>query len=594
VPPSAQARIDVLDFKNTEIKDVVRSLAAKYGLNVFVDDAVTRRITLRLTDIPVHDALAFIAEQNSLELTLDNSIYKLSIPEIPKPKREPVRVQYQNGLLSIDVKEEEIDRTVRAVAEASRKNIVLNRGADGYISGLLQDAPFDQGFATLMKSNGFIVRRNRDIYTIDREGLELAASGKKPGRSFFLDVKDSLLTIEADGVELDRLVREAAGQLNVNMILLSNLAGTVSLRCNGIKFEDLLNHLFKATDYTYRNESGVYLIGGRNVKGIYSTKLVPLKFIKAEGILEKLPDDIKNSGKFNVINEHNAIMAVANQNVIREFENYVAQIDYPVPQILIEALVVDYSVSDESNIGITAGLKSPGDSTTQVDSGLLFPGADVTISSENLNKSLQFYAPKFGVKNIGKLPDNFYMTVHALEKKGKANVRSQPQIATLNGNTAKLSIGTTQYYQLESYAPIVGGNYVYRETTQRFEKIEAEISLEITPWVSASGEITTIIKPNFSTPREQFDPKVPPAIDYRRLESTVRLRDGETIVLGGLISTTETQNVQKLPVLGSIPVLGYLFQNRTKSQRKDQLMIYITPHLMYANEGAVSQPIIGP
>jgi type IV pilus assembly protein PilQ len=109
--------------------------------------------------------------------------------------------------------------------------------------------------------------------------------------------------------------------------------------------------------------------------------------------------------------------------------------------------------------------------------------------------------------------------------------------------------------------------------------------LTITPWVSASGEITTEIKPEFSTPKN-FDNEnnTPPIIDHRILESTVRLRDGETIILGGLVHTDDSESHYKFPILGDIPGLGQLFRNRSKNKSKTKLMIYITPHLMYSSD----------
>jgi type IV pilus assembly protein PilQ len=208
-------------------------------------------------------------------------------------------------------------------------------------------------------------------------------------------------------------------------------------------------------------------------------------------------------------------------------------------------------------------------------------------SGNVLNKSLQYYGSQLGLKKIGKLPDEFLLHLRALERNGKANIRSQPQIATLNGHPASIKIGTTQYFVLKSQNPVVGGNQVINQVTERFEKITAEISLTITPWVSASGEITTEIHPEFSTPEGILNPNVPPTINHRVLDSTVRLRDGETIILGGLIQSIDSENIDKFPILGSLPLLGRLFQNRSHNRSKAELIIYLTPHLYYGDEGSV-------
>jgi len=96
------------------------------------------------------------------------------------------------------------------------------------------------------------------------------------------------------------------------------------------------------------------------------------------------------------------------------------------------------------------------------------------------------------------------------------------------------------------------------------------------------------VLPEFNTPSGTLDPDIPPTINRRVLNSTVRLRDGETIVLGGLVQNTESVTIDKVPLLGSIPILGRLFQNRSSNNTKSELMIYITPHVYYGSEGAVN------
>ena len=101
--------------------------------------------------------------------------------------------------------------------------------------------------------------------------------------------------------------------------------------------------------------------------------------------------------------------------------------------------------------------------------------------------------------------------------------------------------------------------------------------------MSPNGEITAEIKPEFSQPVGQLTPGVPPTISTRVIESTVRLRDGETIILGGLIEERDVVNDSKVPILGDIPLLGRLFRSRTRSRRRSELVIYLTPHVFYGD-----------
>jgi type IV pilus assembly protein PilQ len=102
--------------------------------------------------------------------------------------------------------------------------------------------------------------------------------------------------------------------------------------------------------------------------------------------------------------------------------------------------------------------------------------------------------------------------------------------------------------------------------------------------VSASGEVTVEIHPEFKTPVGIFSSEIPPTINTRVIDSTVRLKDGETIILGGLIEEKESKSHSKVPILGDIPILGNLFRTSHKSIIKTELMIYITPHIFYGDE----------
>jgi len=579
IPQNALQKIEFLDFKNTEIKDILRSLATKYNLNIFIDDAITQRITLHLTGVTVHDVLCFIAEENNLKLTLEGSIYKIGKLEVLPPQPKPLSITYDNGRLTIDLKNEEIERVVRKISQITQKNIVLNHGVEGRISGYLQDIPFQQGLETLMSVNGYVVHQKGDIYIVDRRNYGLTSNNKKP---IWVTYTDSLITLDVFQANLSDIVREIAVQSGIDIFIYGEISGKVNAHCSGLPFEKALDYLFKGTNYTYRKEGNVYFIGDKNTSGIASIKLVRLHHIKAEGIIELLPPSIATKATLKVIKEHNGLMVIGSQDAIREIEEFIHQIDHPVPQILIEAIVVDYNTSDMGELGLTAGMKNPTDSTLHVDS--FFPTVDITASGSLLNQSLHYYGPQLGVKNIGKLPKDFLLRLRALERVGKANIRSQPKIATLNGHPASIKIGTTQYFILESQQPVVGGNQIINQISQRFETITAEISLTITPWVSASGEITTEIHPEFSTPQGTFDPNRPPTINHRILDSTVRLRDGETIVLGGLIQTVDGETIHRFPILSRIPILGRLFQNRSHTRNKAELIIYLTPHLYYSEE----------
>lgn len=580
--------ITLLDFKNTDIKDILRGLAKKYDLNLFVDNNINRRVTLRLSNIPVISALKFITDEYGLELIQQGNIYKVLKSEPPQPPPQPLMVDFKEGLLSLDLQAVDIHKAVKIISEKSGKNIIIGQDVSGTITGYLEKADFQNGLETLLESNGFLLRKRGQIFIVRQENVP-KANKRTTGKDFWVQVDDSLIALEAINADLNRTINQAAQEMDMDIFTYGSVEGKVNARCKGRTFDELLNFLLKGTNYTYRKENDIYFIGDKKVSGLSSSRLIKLNNIKVDGIIEIIPASLKGKATLKIIKELNAIIVMGSRDVINEIEEYVGKIDHPIPQILIKAIVVDFNMQDDHEFGIKAWNTVDTDTNNYNDT--FFPGVDVTLSSNVLNESLSFYAPKMGLKKIGKLPSGFMLQLKALESEGRANIRSVPQIATLNGHSASIEIGTTQYYQLKSERPIVGGNQVFNQVTQRFHTIEAKISLQITPWVSASGEITTEIKPEFSVPR-QFDPEIPPTIDFRKMESTVRLKDGETIVLGGLIKTEDSKNLSKVPILGDIPGVGRLFQDRKRTKRKSKLMIYITPHLTYKDELTEYQRIV--
>ncbi|MBL8027945.1 MAG: hypothetical protein JNL74_16105, partial [Fibrobacteres bacterium] len=314
-----------------------------------------------------------------------------------------------------------------------------------------------------------------------------------------------------------------------------------------------------------------------------------LKYLKAEDIVELLPKSILEKAAIKVVKSQNGIMVIGPYDAVTAAKEYVAIIDKPVPQILIEALVVDVSMQKMYEVGFKMFTKSSKDSTEFVNK--FFPAVMAQATGKDLNKTISKVLDYFNVNQIVKLPSDFRAQLGLMENMGVLDIQSTPQIATLNGNTAEIKIGTKEYILLQSETDMnPGGGSTTTRTTERLESFEANISLSVTPWVSNNREVTVQVNPVFQIPGKSPAPgKIPPPINSREIKSTVRLKDGETYVLGGLISTNVNEVRESVPFLGKIPVLGWLFSYRSKKTTKDKLMIFLTPHIYYGSEGAVER-----
>lgn len=583
VLPKGARDSTTLSFKDTDLRDVFRALAVQHNLNVFVDNSINKRTTISLNNVRVYDAIKFICEQNKLNLQVDGGIMKVTPIKLePLPAKIP-SVLFEKDLLSVWLKNDDLEQVVLQIQKKSGKNILITAGTTGTVSGTLDDVDFDIGFTQLMNNNGFAVQKKNGIYLVNRldyfVGQQAGQQGMKSG-PYWISVKDSLVTIDVTNAPLDRVLNDMIRQLNTDVVFYNAITGTVTARATNVSLTRAMDLLLRNTNYDYRETSGIFFVGEKANKALVSTKLLKLKYLRAEKTLDMIPQSISSQATVKVMKEQNGVVLIAPHDVIAQAEEFFKEIDKPVAQVLIEAIVVDYDRSRGYNLGVDAGFRTNATDSTATTRKLdtMIPGVDILYSGSDLKNALQ------GIVNLGKLPNSFYLNLKALEQKGVANIRSRPLLATLNGTPASLSIGTTQYFLLNTTTPYRDQTQLYLQQSQNFQTIDADVKLDITPYVGSDGQITVEIKPDFKTPVGTFSSNVPPTINKRAMSSTLIMREGETIVLGGLIQETESETRTQTPILGSIPLLGYLFSNTSKSTNKSELIIYVTPHISYGEE----------
>ena len=584
LPQNAASQVEAMNFRDADIRDIFRGLGREFNLNLIVENDIRNSVTIRLSEIPVLEAIIYLCEENGLELEQTGTIFRIrrfEKPEPPpKPEPEPV-ITVENDTLSLEINEVALKKVARLISRKSNRNIVVRNGVSGSVSGYIQNVPFEIGLNTLLQNNGYSLRQKDGIYIVDRLGMERSSkNGKRPG-TFWINTDDGLIDMDVVEAPITDVLREISYQMDINLITYSTPQGRITAKSTDLSLPQTLNYLFKGTEYTYRQEGDMYLIGDKKISGIATTKLIRLNHLRATAALELIPQNLKQAASIDVVKEQNGLMVIGTNDVLVEVKEFVDEIDHATPQILIEALVVDFNTSDIFELGATIAQGAAPDSSFLTPFGIFGGGAAQTggLTIQGGGRQVNKFTNMIGISNIGRLPEDFYFKIQALDREGKASIRSRPQIATLNGHTASIEIGTTQYYILKTNTPLQSPNQIISQESERFEKIEANVSLEITPWVSSSGEVTAEIHPEFNTPVGDLNSETPPTINSRVLDSTVRLKDGETIILGGLIRDSQTKTVNKVPLLGSIPLLGQLFRNRSNNKEREELVIFITPHV---------------
>jgi general secretion pathway protein D len=170
--------------------------------------------------------------------------------------------------------------------------------------------------------------------------------------------------------------------------------------------------------------------------------------------------------------------------------------------------------------------------------------------------------------------DDYQFTLRALEQSSDVNLISNPSIVCLSGKEAKILIGSSEPYEIIHYDE--AGNISTKET----KFVDVGIKLTVTPTISEEGFVTMEIHPEVSSPRKGTVATEELAVDTTEATTVVTVKDGNTVVLGGLTKELKETNISKIPFLGDIPFLGALFRNTYTKRTKKELIIFLTPKIL--------------
>ncbi len=579
-----------LDVKDTDIRDVIRMISKGYGLNVILDKDITGKVTLHLSDAPIMEGLIALATSNGWEVIKDGSVYRIRKPVA----RKSSYIDYQRGLLTIDVQNVEVSDFIKEISAKSAQSVVTDTKLTGKVSGKLYRVPFEDGFKAVLQSNNFRVTKRKNIYRVtsgESQGGASKSSSVRPGgynpssrssggSNFFVECSNDMVTLDVQNGSLSDVISSIADQSEKEVVVYGKVTGEVNAKLNEMPLTEALAVLLGGTQFTFIIREDVILIGNRNTatpsgKSLSTSELFHLRHIKADEVPKILPKNIPATN-VKVIKEQNALLISGTSEDIVQTREFLNAVDIPTPQVVIDVLVVEYTRDNDKDFGFSfsgrTGTNEDGSSKNGSNS-YSFPNLTINRSGEDAVKVLGSIFPS--AKFIDKLTTDFFMQLKLLETQGKAKVMAQPSLTVLNGNKAQINVGQTQYFK------VIGGTA--DAPTENFRPINFGIKLNITPWISKSGQITAEINPEISN-SANTNSEGYPNVSNRSVTTTVRIDDGKTLVLGGLIKTEESTAHSQVPILGNIPILGYLFKSTRKITNETNLVIYITPHIVKDND----------
>ena len=410
------------------------------------------------------------------------------------------------------------------------------------------------------------------------------------------------LSLNFQDIDVRSVLQLIADFTNLNLVASDTVQGGITLRLQNVPWDQALDLVLKTKGLDQRKLGNVLLvapadeIAARERQELESLKqiaeLTPLRrellqvnYAKAVDIA-KLFQSVTSAeakrderGSITVDERTNNIIAYQTQDRLEELRRIVAQLDIPVRQVMIEARIVEANVDYDKSLGVRWGgsVRSGNWNASGVGSanegGM---GRSASTSSPFVDMGVAGNTSGIGIAYI---TDNLLLDLEltAMEKTGNGEIVSQPKVVTSDKETAKILKGTEIPYQESSSSGA---------TSVSFK--EASLSLEVTPQITPDNRIIMAVKVTKDEPDYLNKVQDVPPIKKNEVNANVLVTDGETIVIGGVFSNTQSKVVDKVPFLGDVPYLGRLFRRDVVSEKKSELLVFLTPRIMNNQAIAVS------
>ena len=430
------------------------------------------------------------------------------------------------------------------------------------------------------------------------------------------------LSLNFQNIEVRSLLQVIADFTNFNVVTSDSVAGNVTLRLKDVPWDQALDIILQAKGLGMKKNGNVLQIAPKDELAAKEkaeleaqaaiqdleplrTQSFQLNYAKAADIAEQLTrsSGIQGGNTSRILSNRGSVIAEPRTNQIfvsdipsrlAQVQEMIAKLDVAVRQVLIEARIVEASDSFGRSLGVKLGGSDlrgvrggdPGyrvRGSNRVALGGSYNAVSATTGegeSSMLNTSTTQFLnlPATGID--GNAPATFALSLFsaaanrflnlelsAMEADGQGKVVSSPRVVTANQVKAIIEQGTEFAYQESAQNGA---------TSVQFKK--AVLSLEVTPQITPEGSIILDLAVNKDSPGTVVAGAM--SIDTKRVKTQVLVENGGTVVIGGIFELTEKDSVAKVPLLGDIPVVGNLFKNRTRSSRKEEILVFITPKII--------------
>jgi type IV pilus assembly protein PilQ len=389
------------------------------------------------------------------------------------------------------------------------------------------------------------------------------------------------LTLDFQNITVREALNVIADFTNLNVVISDTVTGNLTLRLKDVPWDQALDIILQSRGLDMRKNGNVIQVAPRDELAAKEkidltakqeiselenlrTETFQLKYIKAEAFKKLLTDDkqklLTKRGSAVWDERTNQLFIQDVPSKLDEIRQIISKVDIPVRQVMIEARVVEATDAFSRSLGNTMtynnrGFGSPNPAPgTVTTAGVTAPvnGAIGTLTTLLFNRA--------GTQVLG-------LQLQALETDSKGKIISSPRVVTADNSEALIETGTEIPYLQQSSSG--AANIAFKK---------AVLSLVVKPQITPDDNVIMDVKVNKDSVGQTFFQV--PSINTNKVSTQVLVENGGTVVIGGVYSQTETNGNTKVPLLGDIPVLGFLFKNNTRTDNKSELLVFITPKIL--------------
>lgn len=454
-----------------------------------------------------------------------------------------VKISQRSPVIDVlDLKNMDVHDVLKLISKKSGINIVAGQNVKGKVTVYLKNVTVQEALGIIVDANGWAYVQEGDIIKVMTAEKYESRFGNKYGA--VMETK----MIKLDYVKTPEVVNVLTQVKSQSGKILGDESSGV------IILIDLPQKIPELEKIVYQMDVPV------------KTEIYDLSYANANDLSTKINDELTpNLGTMKTDERSNKVVVSDTKRKLSKIKEIIHAFDEQDKEVLIEAKIVQVVLSDEYKLGVDweAVVK------------------DVHELNFKSNFDILTSTEKFGKMTIGTLAtDDYTFLIEALNTVGFTNILSSPRITTINNNEAKILVGSTEpYVTTTTTIPASGPS----TTAESIEFIEVGVKLFVTPTIHNDGFITMKVKPEVSSVVDTVETSsnnIIPVVETSEAETTVMVKDGVTVVIGGLIKEENISTTKKVPLLGSIPLVGMAFKSESEKKEKTEIVIFLTPRIV--------------